>query len=140
MKDRYFLDTNIVVYSFDRSDPRKMSIGENLVTRGVGTGLGTISYQVVQEFFNVALRRFRSSMTLVELEQFFFRVLQPMMKVSSTPALYLEALALQEAHQLHWYDALVVTAAMKSKCKTLYSEDLQHGRRFGDLVIKNPFF
>jgi len=46
---------------------------------------------------------------------------------------------LTERHGLSWYDALIVAAALEGQCEVLYSEDLQHGRRFGDLQIQNPF-
>ena len=68
MSDRYFLDTNIFVYSLDPVEPGKARIAEALVTRGVTSGLGVISYQVVQEFLNVGLRQFRAAMTVTELE------------------------------------------------------------------------
>lgn len=136
---KYFLDTNILVYSLDPLEPRKAQIGEQLVTSGVTSGLGTISYQVVQEFLNVSLRLFKTTMTVAELERYFFRVLLPLMKVSSSAQLFLEALQVQTLNQLAWYDALIVAAALQGNCKILYSEDLQHGRRFGDLVIENPF-
>jgi len=139
MSDRYFLDTNIFVYSLDPVDPRKAGIAEELVTRGVGSRLGVISYQVVQEFMNVSLRHFRATMTVTELELYFFKVLLPMMTIPSSSGLFLEALRLQRADQIAWYDSLIVAAALQGGCEILYSEDLQHGRRFGDLVIQNPF-
>jgi predicted nucleic acid-binding protein len=139
MSDRYFLDTNIFVYSLDPVDPRKARIAEELVTRGVGSRLGVISYQVVQEFINVSLRQFRATMTVTELELYFFKVLLPMMTIPSSSGLFLEALRLQTANQIAWYDSLILAAALQGGCKVLYSEDLQHGRRFGDLAIQNPF-
>ena len=139
MSDRYFLDTNIFVYSLDPVDPRKARIAEELVTRGVASRLGVVSYQVVQEFMNVSLRQFRATMTVTELELYFFKVLLPMMTVPSSSGLFLEALRLQKADQTAWYDSLIIAAALQGGCKVLYSEDLQHGRRFGDLVIQNPF-
>jgi predicted nucleic acid-binding protein len=139
MSDRYFLDTNIFVYSLDSVDPRKARIAEELVTRGVDSRLGVISYQVVQEFMNVSLRQFRTTMTATELELYFFKVLLPMMAVPSSSGLFLEALRVQRADQIAWYDSLIVAAALQGGCKILYSEDMQHGRRFGDLVIQNPF-
>ncbi len=139
MSDRYFLDTNIFVYSLDPVEPRKASRAEALVTRGVTSGLGVISYQVVQEFMNVSLRQFRTTMTVAELELYFFRILLPMMRVPSSTELFLEALRLRTANQIAWYDSLIVAAAIQGGCEILYSEDLQHGRRFGDLVIQNPF-
>lgn len=139
MSDKYFLDTNIFVYSLDPVEPRKARIAEDLVTRGVGSRLGVISYQVVQEFMNVSLRQFRATMTVTELELYFFKVLLPMMTIPSSSGLFLEALRLQRADQIAWYDSLIVAAALQGGCEILYSEDLQHGRRFGDLVIQNPF-
>lgn len=139
MNDRYFLDTNIIVYSLDTDQPRKALIAEKLVTDGATSGLGTISHQVVQEFFNVALRRFKVNMTAPELERYFFRALLPLMKVSPSASLFLDALQLQSRNQLAWYDSLIIAAAIQGRCRILYSEDLQHGRRFGDLVVQNPF-
>ena len=95
MSDRYFLDTNIFVYSLDPVDPRKARIAEELVTRGVASRLGVISYQVVQEFMNVSLRQFRATMTVTELELYFFNILLPMMTIPSSSGLFLEALRLQ---------------------------------------------
>jgi predicted nucleic acid-binding protein len=139
MSDRYFLDTNIFVYSLDPVDPRKARIAEELVTRGVGSRLGVISYQVVQEFMNVSLRQFRVTMTVTELELYFFKVLLPMMTIPSSSGLFLEALRRKTSDQIAWYDSLIVAAAIQGDCEVLYSEDMQHGRRFGDLVIENPF-
>ena len=75
MSDKYFIDTNIFVYSLDTDEPEKASVAEKLITAGASTGLGAISYQVVQEFFNVGLRGFRAKLTASELESYFFRVL-----------------------------------------------------------------
>jgi predicted nucleic acid-binding protein len=137
--DKYFLDTNIFVYSLDPVEPHKARISEALITRGVDSRLGVISYQVVQEFINVSLRQFKATMTVTELELYFFKVLLPMMTVPSSSGLFLEALRLQKANRIAWYDSLIVAANVQGDCETLYSEDLEHGQRFGDLVIQNPF-
>jgi predicted nucleic acid-binding protein len=94
---------------------------------------------VVQEFFDVALRRFAQPMTVAEAEQYLATVFRPLTAVHSSQALYSEALRLTGRHRLSWYDALIVAAALDAGCKVLYSEDLQSGRRFGDLRIENPF-
>ena len=137
--DRHFLDTNVLVYSFDLLDRRKADIAERLVTRALTSGLGVISYQVAQEFVNVALRQFANPMTLAELERYFFRVLLPLMKIGSSAPLFLQALQLQSTSKLAWYDSLIVASALEGDCKVLYTEDLDHGQHFGDLVIENPF-
>ena len=139
MNDRFFLDTNIVIYAFDQSSSAKLRIARRLIAQGTERKTAVVSYQVVQEFVNVALRRFESSMSQSELEEFLFEALFPMTEISSSPALVIEALRLRGMHQLAWYDSLIVAAAIQARCTVLYSEDLQHGRRFGDLVIENPF-
>jgi predicted nucleic acid-binding protein len=49
------------------------------------------------------------------------------------------AAALARHHSLAFYDALIVAAALEADCDRLYSEDFQHGRRFGDCTVVNPF-
>jgi predicted nucleic acid-binding protein len=139
MSDKYFLDTNVIVYSVDLTSPLKRKRARELVTDGTTNKLGVISYQVVQEFVNVSIRKFQSAVAQTDLEEFLRGVLFPMMAVPSSPWLFLDALRLQDANRLSWYDALIVAAAIQGRCKILFSEDLQDGRRFGDLVIENPF-
>jgi len=93
----------------------------------------------VQEFFNVALQRFAHPMAVVEAEQYLGTVFRPLLAVQSSQALYSEGLRLKDAHRLPWYDSLIVAAALEGRCSVLYSEDFQHGQRFGDLLIENPF-
>ena len=139
MSGRFFLDTNVFVYSFDRDSTAKARRAIQLIHEAVSTRKGMVSYQVVQEFFNVALRRFSQPMTVAEAEQYLATVFRPLMAVHSSQALLSEGLRLKGNHGLSWYDALIVAAAMEAGCKVLYSEDLQSGMRFGDLRIENPF-
>jgi len=139
MNDRFFLDTNIFVYSFDQSTARKSEEADRLINQAVTTGRGVISYQVVQEFFNVAYRRFPEPMHLEQAEQFLSTVLRPLWAVYSSPALCLRALQILERYRLQWYDALIVASALEAKCGILYSEDFQNGQKFDALEIRNPF-
>jgi predicted nucleic acid-binding protein len=139
MSDRFFLDTNIFVYSFDRSAVVKARKAAQLIRKALTTQKGVISYQVVQEFFNVALRRFSQPMKAADAEQYLGTVFRPLLGVHSSQALYAEALHLQAKSGLSWYDSLIVSAAMQAQCDFLFTEDLQHGQRFGSLQVTNPF-
>jgi predicted nucleic acid-binding protein len=139
MSVRSFLDTNVVVYAFDQLSPTKCAVARRLITDGAVNKQTFISYQVVQEFVNVALRGFKITVSRSDLETFMVGALFPMMAVSSSPALMIEALRLQAADNVSWYDALIVAAALQARCQLLLSEDLQHGRRFGALTVSNPF-
>lgn len=139
MNDRFFLDTNIFVYSFDNNSPQKAGVATKLILRAIETGKGAISYQVVQEFFNVALRRFVRPMSLADAEQYLAITFRPLLVAHSSAALFGEALQLSSKHGISWYDAVILAAALESECAILYSEDFQHGRSFGGLEIRNPF-
>lgn len=139
MSGKFFLDTNIFVYAFDKTAPEKARRSQQLIEQAVTSRKGIISYQVVQEFFNVALRRFAPPLTVAESEQYLSTVLRPLMAVQSSPALIADGLRLKGRYSLSWFDSLVVAAAVEAKCDVLYSEDFQHGQRFGDLTIENPF-
>ena len=139
MNDNFFLDTNIIVYSFDQSSARKAKVADGLIRQGLLTRKGAISYQVVQEFFNVARKRSPGPMRLEEAEHFLSTVLGPLCIVHSSPALFHRALQLVGRFRLHWYDALIVAGALEAKCGILYSEDFQNGQKFDDLEIRNPF-
>ena len=139
MSDRFFLDTNIFVYSFDRSAVGKARTAAQLIRKALTTQKGIVSYQVVQEFFNVALRRFSQPMKQADAEQYLGMVFRPLLGVHSSSALYSEALRLKAQSRLAWYDSLIVSAAIQAQCNFLFTEDLQHGQRFGSLQIANPF-
>jgi predicted nucleic acid-binding protein len=139
MSARFFLDTNLFVYTFDPNAAAKANKARQLIRRAADTGEGIISYQVVQEFFSVALRRFPQVMSMAEAEQYLITVLRPLLAVHSSPAIYFEALRIAEKHRLSWYDSLIIAAALEGQCEKLYSEDFQHGRKIETLRIENPF-
>ena len=138
MNARYFLDTNVLIHAFGRQEPRKAEIASDLVREGLGQRRAVISYQVVQEFFSVAFR-FPGPPTTDEAQSYLTSVLRPLLSVHSSIDLYSEALYLRERYRLSWYDSVIVAAALEARCNVLYTEDLQHGQRFGDLVVTNPF-
>jgi predicted nucleic acid-binding protein len=139
MSGRFFLDTNIFIYTFDSGAPAKASIATALVKQAIARRVGVISYQVVQEFFNVALRRFQSPMSPAEADQYLAATFRPLLAVHSSPALFGEALRLGSRFRLAWHDSLIVAAAIEAQCDVLYSEDLQHGQQLESVTITNPF-
>jgi predicted nucleic acid-binding protein len=138
MKGRFFLDTNIIVYALDPSFGEKSQIALRLLREGIKTKQAVISYQVVQEFFNVAFTKFVRPLPLTEAENYLHAVFRPILSVHSSASLVANALRIKIAHQLSWYDALIVSAALQSECQTLYSEDIQSGRILEGLRIENP--
>ena len=133
---RAFLDTNVLVYMFDEGEPTKQRAARALVHRLFAENVEVcISTQVAIEFFNT-MRRFRATaeQSLAHDEALELYECRP-----TTMDTIRSARQLSRAHTISWFDALIVQAALDARCTQLYSEDLQHGRRFGALEIVNPF-
>ena len=132
---RPFLDTNILVYAVTADDPHRQLVAQRLVA-DLGLINITISTQVLAEAYNVLTRKKRWVVddALQAVRGFrFMRIV-----VLGADAV-LAALDLAARQKLSTWDAMVIHAAQEAGCDTLYSEDLQNGRRFGALQVVNPF-
>ena len=139
MSAEFFLDTNVFIYHLDSSDPAKHATAELLVRDALAEGNGCISYQVVQECLNVALRKAEIALPLDAARSYLDTVLAPLMQVPASETLYHRALDIQARWRFGFYDSLIVAAALSAGCGTLLTEDLQHGQRIEGLTIVNPF-
>lgn len=139
MSDRYFLDTNVLAYAFDAGAPRKAEIADRLISEGLKHRTAVISYQMMQEFLNVAVRKFEPPLSTRDAQQYLSTVLQRLLAVQSSVGLCGEALRVRDRFGLSWYDSLIVAAAMEARCAVLYSEDMQGGQRIEGLQVVNPF-
>lgn len=127
-----FADTNVLLY-LTSGDLQKANVAERLLDEGL-----ILSVQVLNEFANVARRKFDMSWAQVNHALGVIAAVSTVVPV--TLAIHRRGLALAEEHRFATYDAMIVAAAELSGCSTLYSEDMQHGRLIaGQLRILNPF-
>ncbi len=130
--DRYFLDSNILLYAV-RSDSPKAERALALVKGGSAV----ISAQVLNEFVNVASKKYKMSTVAIAGS------LDPLKQVCELVSVTLEthelAYEIFGATNFGIYDACIIAAAELSGCDILYTEDLSHGQRFGGVTIRNPF-
>lgn len=131
MSGSAFFDTNVALYLLS-ADETKASRAEDVLAAG-----GTISVQVLNEFVTVARLEIDAPWAVID------EVLGTLERVCRVVALDLDtqhrALALAKRHGLPIYDATIAASALLAGCKTLYSEDFQHGRSLEGLAIVNPF-
>lgn len=140
MNGKVFLDTNVFVYDIDVEAPKaKKLVAYNLIRDALTQHRSVVSYQVIQEFLAVAIRKFSSSVTVPDARRYLEAVLKPMLTVHSSADLFHEALDICSRYQLSWYDSLIVAAASEASCTVLYTEDLQHGAKINGVRIENPF-
>lgn len=135
----FFLDTNILVYSFDDTAPAKQRTAIALIELALQTQRGVISTQVVQEFFNVALRRFSPPLSAAEARDYLYSILLPLCRHFPSLTYYEQALVVRHESGFSYYDALVLTAAVDLGCTALFTEDMQAGRVVRGVKLINPF-
>jgi len=131
-----FVDTNVLLYAQDRRDDRRRGIAQAVLDELWAAGNGVLSTQVLQEFSNVATRKLQLS---PETARRIVAEYAEWPVVETTAQLIVSASVLHERHSFSFWDAMVVEAALLAGATTLLSEDLQDGRRIGDLTIRNPF-
>ena len=139
MKGSYFLDTNIFVYSFDEAAEAKQQRAQELIKTALRTGNGYISFQVIQEFLNVATRKFKVPMPLLNSKEYLDKVFMQFEIVYPDNNLIKTGLDISATTGYSFYDSLIISAALKAGCNTLYTEDLQDGQVIQNLTIINPF-
>lgn len=139
MSDKYFLDTNIFVYCFDDRQPDKKVRSLALIADALQTGDGIISTQVMQEFLNVALRKFSVPLKPEDGKVYLQKIMYPLCRVFPDLDLYELALNILRETGYSFYDSLILASATKGECAILYSEDFHAGQQIDGVKIVNPF-
>jgi len=137
MTSKMFFDTNVLVYAF--GDPRvgptdpRPNRATDLLEEG-----GVVSVQVLNEYSDIASRKLGFDWDTISQALSVLETLCPR-TVPLTLEMQREAIAIAARLRIRIYDAMIVAAALQSGCTVLYSEDLQHGQKIGNLRIENPF-
>ena len=133
-----FVDTNVIVYRFDTSDPLKQSRAVDWFTFLWNRRSGRVSFQVLQEAYAALTRKLKPAMAGADARR-IVRALAAWRPVTLDLGILERAWLLQEGHSLSWWDALIVAAAQTSKSGVVLTEDLQHGQTFDEVRVVNPF-
>jgi predicted nucleic acid-binding protein len=132
-----FLDTNILVYAYDRSEPRKQRIAQGLVRRAVA-GEITASSQVLGEFAATLLHKLSPPATPEGLMA-LLDTLGPIKLVPIDGDVVLRAVQARAEYGVHFYDGMILAAAERGGCQKIWSEDLNAGQKYFGCVVENPF-
>ncbi len=135
MKERTFLDTNLLVYADDKDAGQKADVCREIIKDALTSERGVLSTQVLQEFFVVSTAKLGVPADAARRKIELLCVLDV---VKIQVADVLAAIDLHRLHQLQFWDALIVRAAAIAGCKVLFSEDLQDGQIIDGVRIENP--
>jgi predicted nucleic acid-binding protein len=132
MSERPFMDTNVLLYLLS-GDSGKADRAEALLAER-----GIVSVQVLNEFVNVATRKF--GLTWGEAGEVLAAVRSACRVEPLTAEVHDRAREVAERYRLSFYDGVIVASALLAGCRLLYTEDLQHGLKVDRvLTVRNPF-
>src|SRR5260370_15716412 len=131
-----FIDTNVLVYAHDGGAGRRHDRSVDLLRRLFEEANGSISVQVLSEFYSVATKRL--SMKSEEAEE-IISDLSGWIIHRPGHADVLRAIRLLRRYKISWWDAMVINSAVELGCSILWSEDLTDGQRYGTVTVRSPF-
>lgn len=139
MSANYFVDTNVLVYSYDRSEPEKQQQALNLLDMLIITNTGIISTQVLSEFFVTVTRKLPAPLSTSEAYQRIEHFLRFWTVLDLTGMIVLEAARGVHDHQLNFWDAQIWAAARLNQIPVVLSEDFNTGQVIEGVRFVNPF-
>lgn len=131
-----FFDTNIFLYAHSTADLRKQAVAQQLVDRYSGQNELVLSTQVIQEFYSAGLRKLGLSRVLVKQSVI---ALMGFQLVVVGPPHIVKAIDNEERYRLSFWDALILAAAESAGADVLFTEDLNDGQQYGEVLVRNPF-
>ena len=137
MSDRYFVDTNILMYAHDTAAGQKHEKAKALVEELWETRSGVVSTQVLQELAVNLRKRTKEPLDAKATRDVVSDYLAWQVVVNDGNSI-LEALDIEARYQVSFWDALVIQAAQARGAEILYSEDLSDGQHYGGVRVSNP--
>lgn len=138
MSDRYFVDTNILMYAHDTAAGDKHARAKALVEDLWQNRTGVVSTQVRQELAVNLRRKARKPLDAKATREVVSDYLAWQVVVNGGDSI-LEALEMEARYRISFWDALIIQAAQTAGADVLYSEDLSDGQRYGSVTVENPF-
>lgn len=139
MTDRYLVDTNILVYAYDRSEPEKQVKAVEILDMLVKNRAGVLSSQILSEFYNVITRKLSAPLTIEEGHARVANYLQSWEVVDYTGFVVLEAIRGVKEHHFPFWDSLVWSTARMNQIPVVLSEDFSNNSTVEGVRFINPF-
>ena len=139
MSDRVLVDTNVLVYAYDRSEPEKQRRALEVLDHLAVSGAGVISTQVLAEFFVAITRKIPAPLSVAEAYDRVKNYLQSWTVLDVTGMIVLEAARGVRDHQFNFWDAQIWAAARLNQIPVVFSEDFNVGQVTEGVHFVNPF-
>lgn len=133
-----FVDTNVLLYARDASEPAKQLRAAAWLEHLWRTRLGHTSIQVLSEYYVNLTRKLDPGLPAEDA----WDDVTSLMAWNPRPvdrSLLLRGRAIEMRYRLSWWDSLIVAAAQFEGCAVLLAEDLPDGAAFDGVTVRNPF-
>lgn len=138
VEERAFVDTNVLLYAHDASEPAKQAVATAALQRLWRYRSGVVSTQVLQEFYVTSTRKLQRPLSRTEA-RYIIDLYSIWPVIAIDPTVILAATRIEEDHQVSFWDALILESARIAGAAFVLTEDLQHGQVIEGVRIENPF-
>lgn len=132
-----FLDTNVLVYAYDVSSAAKQRVAQNLVRRAL-QGEVVPATQVLAEFATILLHKLSPRIAAQDVMA-TLDALAPIKSVTTDADIVRRAVDAHAKYNRHVYDGMIIAAAERARCHTVWSEDFNPGQKYFGIEVRNPF-
>lgn len=133
------LDTNVLVYAFDRAEPGKRAQAMKIILELQASSLGCLSIQGLSEFFNATTRGISPKLSIDEALQFVQDYFLAFPTYPLTQSIVLVAARGVKDHSFSFYDSQIWASALINDIPVIFSEDFSDGRTIEGVRFVNPF-
>jgi predicted nucleic acid-binding protein len=137
MRDKIFIDTNVLIYAHDVDAPGKHEVAKGVLGELWGERTGALSMQVLQEFYVNVTRKIKRPISRASARAIISSY--EIWCAESVPADISTAFRIEDEAQIGFWDALIVAAALRAGASQILSEDLNAGQTIAGIRVVNPF-
>ncbi len=137
MNGKTFIDTNVLIYAHDIDANAKNEIAKAVLRELWGERTGVLSMQVLQEFYVNVTRKIASPLPRDSARNVVTSY--AIWCMETTPAEISAAFRIEDESRIGFWDALIVSSAVRSGAARILSEDLNAGQRIAGILVENPF-
>ena len=138
MSDKFFIDSNILVYAHDTENLEKQQQAQTVIFEGIRFENAVLSTQVLSEFYVSVTKKIKNPLPILKaMEEIKYLLILEIVEIDIS--MILHAINLQNKWNISYWDGLILCAAEQARCKTVLSEDFNDQQTYGHIIVKNPF-
>ena len=137
--ERMLIDSNVLVYAYDRSETKKYASAKGLVKEILNSRNGVLSVQNLAEFYYTITRKIEKPLQIDKAKQIVLDYMEGFEIVSYNGKTIIEAINSQAIYKIAFWDALIAATMEENKISTIATENERDFRKVSWIKVVNPF-